>query len=99
MFLGLVCVRDLLVSVDGVSVKGLDIPAVVGRVVGAPGTRATLELYRSPEVAEIPPAPVITSPTRRFEVSVRREVLPSQARDSKISGLGIILHKVCMSKK
>jgi hypothetical protein len=83
----------MLHTVDGESVKGLEISAVVRKIIGLPNSRLTLEVYRPRETAHIPPTPVMVPPFQRKEIVLRRK-LRDVTRDSKVAGLGILFHKV-----
>ncbi len=80
---------------DGVSVRGLDIPSVVQKIIGPPNSRVTLEIFRPNDTAFIPPTPVMVAPFERKELIIRRELTSQDiARNSKVAGLGILFHKV-----
>jgi len=91
---GLVDVGDLLHTVDGESVRGLEISAVVQKIIGPPNSRVSLEIYRPNETSRISPTPVMVAPFQRMDLTIRRELTPQdKARSSKIAGLGILFHK------
>ncbi len=87
-------VGDLLHTVDGESVRGLDISAVVQKIIGPPNSRVILEIFRPQETAHIPPTPVMIAPFQRQEIVLRRK-LPAQ--NAVVAGLGILFHKVLES--
>jgi C-terminal processing protease CtpA/Prc len=95
VFTGLLDVGDLLHTVDGESVRELEISAVVQKMIGPPNARVTLEIFRPRATAHIPPTPVMISPFNRQEIVLKRELTAQDtARGSKIAGLGILFHKV-----
>ncbi len=92
----MVDVGDLLHTVEGQPVVGLDISSVVQKIIGAPNKRATLEIYRARETAHIPPTPVMMAPFVYKEIVIRRELSPMDPKDSRVAGLGILFHKVVL---
>jgi hypothetical protein len=92
---GLVDVGDLLHTVDGVSVRGLEISAVVQKIIGPANSRVTLEIFRPRETAHIPPTPVMIAPFQHQEIVLKRALTAQDnAKGSKVAGLGILFHKV-----
>jgi hypothetical protein len=92
---GLVDVGDLLHTVDGESVRGLQISAIVQKIVGLPNARVTLEIFRRRETAHVPPTPVMIAPFNRQEIVLKRELTAQDtAKGIKVAGLGILFHKV-----
>ena len=87
-------VGDLLYTVNGKLVRGLDISEVVKLIVGMPNSRVRLEVLRENSAVEIPPTPVMIAPYERKEVVLQRKLGPSDPRDSQIAGLGLLFHKV-----
>ncbi len=93
----MVDVGDLLHTVEGESVQGLDISSVVHKIIGPPKSRVTLEIYRARQNVQIPPTPVMVAPFLRKEIVIRRE-LSTDSKDSKVAGLGILFHKVLLRR-
>ena len=89
---GLIDIGDIISTVNGESVKGLELSAVVSKIVGASGSRVQLELLRPKEMCGTPPAPVMTGPFKRLEVQVKR--LGNKHDPKAPAGLGILFHKV-----
>jgi C-terminal processing protease CtpA/Prc len=88
-------VGDLLHTVDGESVRGLEISAVVQKIIGPANSRVTLEMFRPRETTYIPPTPVMIAPFQRQEIVLKRNITAQEnARGSKVASLGILSHKV-----
>ena len=87
---------DLLHTVDGEPTRGLEISAVVRKIVGPPNARVTLGIRRPRASAHIPPTPVVMAPFQRVEIVLRRGPAPQQAAASysKVAGIGVLFQKV-----
>ena len=86
-------IGDIIYTIDGESVKGVDVPTLVSKIVGLPGSRITLELLRPREMAGILPSPVMIGPFKKLDLSIKR--LANQTNPTGSAGLGILFHKVC----
>ena len=91
---GLLDIGDMLHTVDGRSVRGMDISGVVKLILGKPNSRVSLEVYRQNEVVETLPTPVMVAPFSRKEIQLERKLGPNDARNSRVAGVGILFHKV-----
>ena len=94
---GLVDIGDIISTIDGESVKGCDIPKLVSKIVGTPGSRVQLELLRPIEMSGTAPSPVMIGPFDTLQVEIKR--LPNPANPEAPAGLGVLFHKVIARDK
>jgi C-terminal processing protease CtpA/Prc len=91
---GLLDIGDMLHTVDGKPVRGLDLSGVVKLILGRPNSRVSLEVYRENQVVETLPTPVMVAPFSRKEIQLERKLGPNESRSSRVAGVGILFHKV-----